>query len=99
MRASDWLNTESGTFPVRTPSFSEQPAAGQPATPEFWKLFGMWPLRMLPDAQVGSQSPDATAHVLPVGSVAAPPPAKKPFAVGISWSSPWKMPEVLCVAG
>ena len=24
---------------------------------------------------------------------------KKPFCVGISWSSPWRIPEVLCVAG
>jgi hypothetical protein len=53
--------------------------------PEFWKLSGIPPMRVLSTAQSGSQDTEAgAAQVLPVGSVPPFPPAKKPFAVGIS---------------
>jgi hypothetical protein len=95
MRASDWLNTASGTVPFITASTSLQPLAGQPGP-------GMPPECTAPGlAQSTRVCPLASPHVLPVGSVFGLPwsALKKPFCVGISWSSPWRIPEVECVAG
>ena len=60
MRASDWLNTASGTVPFTTASTSLQPLTGQPGP-------GMPPSCTAPDVeQETAVWPVASPHVLPV---------------------------------
>ncbi len=64
----------------------------------------MPPTCTAPGAEQATRVPDVSAHVLPVRSVCWPAVSvleslKKPVCVGISWSSPWRIPEVECVAG
>src|SRR5262249_8722461 len=104
MRASDWLKTESGSAALATAAFRVQPpasvvvvGAGQPVPDEPWYWFGMPPTWLTGSsvAAHGAASPGVWftaavvyAQVLPVGSLFPLPPEKKPFCVGISWSSP-----------
>src|ERR1700691_6028681 len=106
MVARAWLNTDSGTEPSATAWARVQPVAGQPGpgTPATWTA---------PGTAQDSAVPDASAQVSPVASNADGGPLKPPLdvvlrlllslkypvVVGCSWSSPWRMAEVLCVAG
>src|SRR5689334_8011366 len=98
MRASDWLKTASGIEPLTTASTSVQPPTGQPGP-------GYPPTCRAPVVEHESLTwPVASEQVLPVAStccaaVSVFDALKKPVCVGISWSSPWRIAEVECVAG